>query len=87
MIAIVATAIVGLMIGMWMGMPGRYTQSADEIDKIMEAGGARRRRTKRIFTPMAWVQRHVSAKSSASRGRRESRGRRSGFKLESPDDD
>ena len=84
--ALVVTALVGLGIGIWLGMPGRYTQSADEIEKVMDAGGGRRRRVKRVFTPMAWMQRNVSSKSTPSRGRRQSRGARGGFRLESPDE-
>ena len=84
--ALVVTALVGLGLGIWLGMPGRYTQSVDEIDKIMESGGARRKKVKRVFTPLAWVRRSVSSKSSPSRGRRAARGRRSGFRVESPDE-
>ncbi len=84
--AIVVTALLGLGIGIWLGMPGRYTQSVDEIDKIMESGGARRKKVKRVFTPLAWMRRNVSSKSTPSRGRRASRGGRSGFRVESPEE-
>ena len=73
-------SILGLAIGIWLGLPGRNRQSADDIEREMDKGGGRRRRTKRIFTPMAWLQRKVDAKP-----KRGSSGRR-GFKLESPDD-
>lgn len=82
---IVVTGVLGLAIGIWLGMPGRYTQTPDEIEKIMESGGARRRRAKRIFTPLAWMQRQIST-SGPSADRRRKRGSRSGFKIESPDD-
>ena len=85
--ALIVTALVGLGIGVWLGMPGRYTQSVEEIEKTMDAGGGRRRRVKRVFTPMAWMQRNASSKSTPSRGRRQARGRsRGGFRLESPDE-
>ena len=85
--ALVVTALVGLGIGVWLGMPGRYTQSVDEIEKVMDAGGGRRRKVKRVFTPIAWMQRNVSSKSTPSRRRRKARGsRRGGFQLESPDE-
>jgi len=84
--ALVVTALVGLALGIWLGMPGRYTQSSDEIDKIMDAGGGRRRRVKRVFTPIAWMKRNVSSKSTPSRGRRQSRGRGSGFRLDRPEE-
>jgi len=85
-LALVVTAILGLAVGVWLGMPGRYTQTPDEIEKIMESGGARRRKAKRVFTPLAWMQRNVSSKATPSRGRRRGRGRGSGFSLESPDE-
>lgn len=82
---IILTAAGGLGIGVWLGMPGRYTQSPDDIERIMESGGRRRRKTKRVFTPLAWMQRKISSTSGPSRDRRKGRGR-SGFKLESPED-
>ncbi len=82
---VILTGVVGLAIGIWLGMPGRYTQTPDEIEQIMESGGARRRRTKRIFTPLAWMQRQIST-SGPSADRRRKRGSRSGFKIESPED-
>ena len=76
-------ALLALAVGVWFGMPGRYTQSVDDIDKIMASGGARRRKVKRKFTPLAWLQRNVSARTSRNlgAGRRESR-----FSLDSPED-
>ena len=85
--ALLVTALVGLGFGVWLGMPGRYTQSVEDIEDAMEAGTGRRRRVKRMFTPMAWMQRNASSKSKPSRDRRKSRGpRRGGFQLESPDE-
>ena len=71
-----AGALAALVWGVWMGLPGRNTQSVEEIEKIMEAGGRRRRTVKRVFTPLAWVTR---AGSGARRGAR-------GFRLQSPRD-
>lgn len=85
MIFLVLTGIVGLAIGIWLGMPGRYEQTPEDIQRIMESGGARRRRTKRIFTPLAWMQRQIST-STPSAERRKRGGGRSGFKLENPED-
>lgn len=76
----VVLAVVALGVGIWLGMPGRYTQTVDEIEEVMERGGARRRQVKKAFTPLAWMQRHASAKGSS---RRRTKG---GFKLESPED-
>ena len=86
-VALVVTAVLGLAVGVWLGMPGRYTQTHADIEKIIESGGARRRRARRVFTPLAWMQRKAGAKSGPARGRRQARGRRrSGFSLESPDE-
>ena len=50
-------AVAALALGVWMGMPGRYEQSIEEIEEVMERGGGRRRKVKRHFTPLAWLQR------------------------------
>ena len=75
--------LLALGVGVWLGMPGRYTQSVDDIDQVMASGGARRRKVKRRFTPLAWLQRSISARSP--RNIRSGR-RGSGFRLDSPDD-
>jgi len=85
-VAIVLTALVGLVIGIWLGMPGRYSQDADDIERIMESGGARRKKVKRVFTPMAWMQRNFCANSNPSGGWCQSPGRGSGFMLHSPEE-
>lgn len=82
-LGLIFTGIIGLAIGIWLGMPGRYTQTPDDIERIMESGGARRRKTKRVFTPLAWMRRKVD--TSVSRERRQKHGR-SAFKIESPED-
>lgn len=82
---IILTAVVSLAIGIWLGMPARYSQTPDDIAQIMESGEIRRRKPRRRFTPLAWLQRKASAKSGPSRQRRSGRGR-SGFKLEAPED-
>ncbi|MSR20794.1 MAG: hypothetical protein EXR91_07420 [Gemmatimonadetes bacterium] len=73
----VGGALVALVWGVWMGLPARYTQSVEEIDKVMEAGGGRRRTVKRVFTPMSWVTRNAEARAPRP-GR--------GFRLQSPKD-
>lgn len=75
----IVLALLALAYGIYLGLPGRYTQTAEEIEDVMERGGGRRRKVKRRFTPLAWVQRNVSSRGSRERGR-------SGFRLESPDD-
>ena len=83
---LVATGVVGLAIGIWLGLPGRYSQTPEDIEQIMDSGGRRRRRTKRIFTPLAWMQRQISASTPSSERRRGRGGGRSGFTIESPED-
>jgi prolyl-tRNA editing enzyme YbaK/EbsC (Cys-tRNA(Pro) deacylase) len=68
--------------GIWLGLPGRYDQTPEEIERIMTEGGRRRRKTKTMFTPLAWLQRKASPRSSRGSGR----GGRRGFNLERPED-
>jgi hypothetical protein len=75
-------AILALAIGVWLGLPGRYSQSADDIEQMMTSGTPRRRKTKRAFTPLAWVQRHVGGSRVHRRGGRQ----RGTFKLDTPED-
>ena len=80
----VVGGILALGLGIWLGLPGRYDQTPDEIGRIMDEGGRRRRKTKKMFTPLAWLNRKVSARSGRS-GRRTG-GERRGFNLERPED-
>jgi hypothetical protein len=48
--------IVALALGIWLGLPGRFTQSTDDLEKAMERGGARRNTVKRHFTPLDWFR-------------------------------
>ena len=75
----IAGAVGALALGIWLGLPGRYEPDLDEIERTMELGVGRTRKVKRRFTPLAWVQRQLSARGGGSRRRR-------GFTLESPDD-
>ena len=76
-------AIGALALGLWLGLPGRYTQTQDEIENIMATGTGRRRRRKPRFTPLAWIQRRASARGVRAR---QQQGRGRGFRLESPED-
>jgi hypothetical protein len=73
-------AIVALGIGIFLGLPGRFEQTPEEIERTMVLGTGRRKKVKRHFTPLAWMSRNLSA-------RRDQPKRRGGFNLESPDDD
>ena len=71
-------AIVGLLVGLWLGLPGRYEQTPEDIEKLMaKGGGVRRRRQKRSLSPVAWLQRKLSTGPPPPTRRR-------GFRLESP---
>jgi hypothetical protein len=48
--------VAALLLGIWLGLPGRYTQTPEDIDKAIERGGARRNTVKRHFTPLDWLR-------------------------------
>ena len=72
-------AVAALGVGIWLGLPGRYEQRVEDIEKTMASGYGRRRKVKRHFTPLAWIQRKISVSSSQPQRRR-------GFNLERPED-
>lgn len=81
------TGVIGLGIGIWLGLPGRYSQTQDEIEQRMESGGmVRRPLPKRSVNPLAWLQRKASSRNP-SRDRRQGRNSRSRFTLELPDEE
>lgn len=59
-------AAVGL--GFWLGLPGRYEQTPDEIEKAMDRGGAKRNQVKKVFTPLDWMRKEQRG-SERRRGR------------------
>ena len=75
--------LVGLLIGIWLGLPGSERQSVEDIERAMDQGGTdtnRKRLAKRPLNPLAWMQRKAPKKH---RGRS---GRKGGFNLEKPED-
>ena len=83
---LVMTGVLGLGIGIWLGLPGRYTQTPDDIEQRMALGGeGRRPLQKRSVNPLAWLHRKASTRAG-SRDRRAGRNARSRFSLELPDD-
>lgn len=47
--------VLALALGIWLGMPGRYSQTPEEMEQLMERGGRLRSRTvQRHFTPLDW---------------------------------
>jgi hypothetical protein len=70
--------LVALALGIWLGMPGRYTQTPDEVNELLDNPRRRSNKAKRHFTPMAWMQRRKPPPA---------RSVRSAFKLAAPDDE
>jgi len=80
--ALLVLGIVGLVVGLWLGRPGRYEQTPEDIEKLMaKGGGVRRRRAKREISPLAWLQRKLTLSSGPPKPTR-----RKGFRLESPEE-
>jgi hypothetical protein len=76
--ALLILGLIGLAIGIWLGLPGRYQQTPEDIDRLMErGGGTRRRRPKRSISPIAWLQRKLSPGRAPP-------SRRRGFRMEAP---
>jgi hypothetical protein len=75
----IVAAVLALALGVWLGLPGRYDQTPDDIERDMEWGTGRAYKVKRHFTPLAWVQRQLKARGQRSRPRRS-------FQMESPDE-
>ena len=71
----IAVALIALVWGVWLGLPGRYSQSVDEIEKAIESGGGPTRSVRRTFTPLAWLMRNTTV-TTPRRDRR--------FKVEPP---
>jgi len=72
-------AVAALALGIWLGLPGRYDPDLEEMERTMESGVGRTKKVKQRFTPLAWMQRQLSARSGGSQRRR-------GFRLEPPED-
>ena len=72
-------ALAALAVGIWLGMPGRYSQSHEDLERSLDNPARRSRKVKRHFTPLAWFKRKASARGDRPSARR-------GFKMESPDD-
>lgn len=51
---LIGLAAVG--IGVWLGLPGKYEQTPEDIARLMERGGSRRNQVKRVFTPLDWLR-------------------------------
>ena len=72
--------MASLGLGLWLGLPGRYEQTQEDLEDSLANPKSRPKLKKRAVSPLAWVQRRAS--QSALRGRNQ-RGR--GISLDSPD--
>lgn len=52
----ILVGILAVAVGVWLGLPGRYEQTPDDIEKAMDRGGVRRNQVKRVFTPLDWFR-------------------------------
>ncbi len=73
--------LAALGLGVWLGLPGKYEQTLEDIERNMEQGASQSHRARRYFTPLAWAQRKLDPRRT-----RRSTPRRRPFELESPDD-
>lgn len=60
--------VAALLLGVWLGLPGRYERDLHEIDKVMEKGGRERKKVARMKTPLDWFRK--DPKGSDRRRRR-----------------
>ena len=62
---LIAGGALSLLLGLWIGRPtpGELRENAEEI---MSSGYGRRRKVARAFTPIAWLQRNISARRDRS---------------------
>lgn len=63
-------ALAALGLGIWLGLPGRYERSQEEVDRLLEHGGGERRWAKRHFTPLDMLrkERRGSDRRAGARG-------------------
>lgn len=67
----ILVGLVAVGIGIWLGLPGKYEQTQEDIEKAMDRGGAKRNQVKKVFTPLDWLR-----KSKRGSDRRRERERR-----------
>lgn len=72
-------AVAALALGIWLGLPGRYESRYDDIERALDTPGGRSKKAKRMFTPLAWIQRKVDVATGGAR-----QDKRRGFKLDRP---
>ncbi|MBW3533864.1 MAG: hypothetical protein KY453_01390 [Gemmatimonadetes bacterium] len=48
--------VLALALGVWLGLPGRYEQDEEELERLLQRPGGVHRRAKRHFTPLDWYR-------------------------------
>lgn len=61
--------VLAVGLGIWLGLPGRYEQTPDEIEKAMDRGGAKRNQVKKVFTPLDWLRKDQRASNRRAQRR------------------
>lgn len=56
LLLLILGGIAALALGFWLGLPGKYDQTPEDIEKAMDRGGARRNQVKKVFTPLDWFR-------------------------------
>lgn len=56
LLLLILAGIAAVALGFWLGLPGKYEQTPDDIEKAMDRGGARRNQVKKVFTPLDWFR-------------------------------
>lgn len=81
LVLLILGLVAALCLGIWLGLPGRYEQTPEEIEQIMASGTGRRKKLqKRPLSPVAWMRRNPSPRRGQTR-------RGGGFSLKAPDED
>ena len=56
LLVFIILGICAVGLGFYLGLPGTYEQTPDEIEKAMERGGRKSYTVKRTFTPLDWLR-------------------------------
>lgn len=49
--------VAALLLGLWLGLPGRYERRSDqELERLLDHGRGSRHTVKRHFTPLDWFR-------------------------------